>query len=286
MFQFHYGTIGRTSDKIITGTQSYGGWELVETPNIFGLIPVVYAERPEPEWDEVAPVMDAREMRLSRTSDTNDYFGEPILKTFGETDLPSKKTSGKELSFPIKVSDEGKEYHGDAEFMSWNQSIDSVKTELEETKSEMEGGSATPDFSFNNMKSVGNVSGVSRRFMTLDATIKASDNMETFGPAVQRCISVVTAGIANITNIKYRQQLINNWITYKFESILPKDPVENATVLSLANGGKPFNSQQSVVSNSSLTPAGDVEGELKRMAEDEKASATLNSSIGANSFGG
>ena len=27
--------------------------------------------------------MDAYEMRLSRMSDTNDYFGDPMLKTYG-----------------------------------------------------------------------------------------------------------------------------------------------------------------------------------------------------------
>jgi len=276
-----------TSEKIVTGTQSYGGWEVVEAANLFGLIPVVYAETQKPEWDEIAPVMDAREMRLSRMADTNDYFAEPIMKTFGETDLPSKNTVGKEISFPIKVDpDSQKEYHGDAEFLAWQQSIDSVKKELEETKDEMDGGSATPDFSFNNMKGIGNLSGVSRKFMTLDATIKASENMEIFGPAKQRCVSVIVAGIANITNIKYRQQLIDNWITVDFDSILPKDPVEDANVLSIANGGKAFNSQQTIVTNSPLTPSGDVEGEIARMADDAKAEATLTSSIGANAFGG
>ena len=276
-----------TREKIITGTQTYGGWEVVDVVNPFGLIPVVYAEVPEPDWDESAPVMDAREMRLSRMADTNDYFSEPIMKTFGETDLPSKETVGKQISFPMKVdSDSGKEYHGDAEYLAWQQSIDSIKKELEETKDEMEGGSATPDFSFNNMKGIGNVSGVSRKFMTLGATIKASENMEVFGPVVQRCISVVVAGISNITNIKYKQQLIDNWITVDFESILPKDPVEDANVLSLANGGLAFNSRQSIVTNSPLTPVGDVEGELARMADDAKADAALTSSIGANAFGG
>jgi hypothetical protein len=208
------------------------------------------------------------------------------MKTFGETDLPSKETVGKQISFPMKVDpDSGKEYHGDAEYLAWQQSIDSIKKELEETKDEMEGGSATPDFSFNNMKGIGNVSGVSRKFMTLGATIKASENMEVFGPVVQRCISVVIAGISNITNIKYKQQLIDNWISVDFESILPKDPVEDANILSLANGGLAFNSRQSIVTNSPLTPSGDVEGELARMAQDEKAAATIQSSIGANAFG-
>ncbi len=264
-----------TREKTITATQGYGEWDVIEKTNPFGLIPVVYTEIPEPEWDEVAPIMDAREMRLSRMADTNDYFAEPIIKTYGETDLPGKNTVGKEISFPVKIDpDTGKEYHGDADFMAWQQSIDSVKHELEETKNEEFSGSSTPDLSFDNLKGIGNTSGVARRFMTLDAEMKASENMEIFGPVVQRCVSVVCAGIANITNIRYRQQLIDNWITIKFESILPKDPVEDAQVLQIAGGNKAFNSRRTLVEKSPLTASGDVDEELKRIEEDEQTEAS------------
>ena len=52
-------------------------------------------------------------------------------------------------------------------------------------------GTSTPDLSFDNLKGIGNLSGVARKFMLMDATIEASENMETFGPVVQRCVSVV-----------------------------------------------------------------------------------------------
>lgn len=270
-----------TREKLITATQTGGDWQIVEQQNIWGLLPVVYAEVFEPAWDESASTLDAREMRLSRMADTNDYFAEPIMKVFGETNLPGKNTVGKEIQFPQKVDlDTGKEYHGDADFMAWQQSIDSVVKELETNKSEMFAGASLPDLSFDNLKAIGNLSGVSRRFMMLDAEIKAKINLRTFRPALMRCVTIVTAGIANITNIKYKQQLANNWITVKFESILPKDQVEEAQVLALANGGKPFNSQQTVISNSPLTPPGDVEGEMKRMEEDAKNEAKQNSMIG------
>ena len=275
-----------TREKTITATQTYSEWEIIEAVNPLGLIPIVYSDIFRPEWDDVASVMDAREMRLSRTADTNDYFAEPILKTFGEANLPSKNTTGKEIQFPVVVDEEsGKEIHGDADFLDWQQSIDSVKKELEETRNEMYSGSSTPDLSFDNLIGVGNVSGVARRFMTLDAQIKASENMETFGPAIQRCISVVCAGIGNITNIKYRQQLVDNWITVTFDPILPKDPVEDAQVLSIAGGGVPFNSKRTIVSKSPLTPSGDVDDELEEMAKDEAEAAKREIGVGANSFG-
>ena len=55
-----------TREKIITAVQSFSEWDVTEVDNPFGLIPVVYVDVLEPEWDEVASVMDAREMRLSK----------------------------------------------------------------------------------------------------------------------------------------------------------------------------------------------------------------------------
>lgn len=272
-----------TRQKFVTATCVSGKWDVSDVDNPWGLLPVVYTEFARPLWDPVATVMDAREMRLSRLHDTNDYHADPILKNYGDSDLPSKETAGKEISFPIRVDpDTGKEYHGDADYLSWQQSNDSVDKELEETKSEQTSGTSMPDLSFNNLKGIGNLSGVSRAFMMLDAELKVKMLMRVFRPALMRCVTIVTAGIANITDIKLKKQLKDNWITIEFESILPKDPVEDAQVLALANGGKPFNSQETVVSKSPLTHPGDVKNELLRIAEDEKKDAERNNLIGMN----
>ena len=268
-----------TADKIITAIDEMGGWVIKEVPNLFGKIPVVYADVFQPEWDEVALLMDAREMRISRMVDTNDYYGDPMLKTFDVADLPTKDTVGKELSFTSKVHPETQQlYHGDAEYLTWNGSQPSVDKELEETKCELFSGTSTPDLSFDNLKGIGNLSGVARKFMLMDATIKASENMETFGPVVQRCVSVVLAGICNITNIKYRSQLVNNLIDVEFGSILPEDLAETLQTLSVANGGKPINAQRTVTAHSPLTE--DLDEEMKLMEEEEDTAAQRNNMIG------
>lgn len=268
-----------TADRVISATDGAGGWERKETPNLFGKIPVVYADVFQPEWDEVAGIMDAREMRLSRMADTNDYFSEPILKTYGDSDLPSKETTGKDINFPIKVDEvTGKEYHGDADYLTWAGSQPSVDKELEETRNEQYAGTSTPDLSFDNLKGIGNVSGVARKFMLMDAMIKASDNMEVFGPVVQRCVSVVVAGICNISNIKFKSQLVTNQIDVEFGSILPDDLSETLQNLSIANGGKPVNSQRTVTAQSPFTK--DLEEEMRLLEEEENASVRRNGLIG------
>lgn len=268
-----------TADKIITATDELGGWTKREVPNLWGKLPVVYGDIFYPEIDEVAPILDAREMRLSRLVDTNNYNGDPILKTFDVQDLPNKDTVGKEISFSSKIDPEtNKLYHGDAEYLTWDGSQPSVDKELEETKNELFSGSSTPDLSFDNLKGIGNLSGVSRRFMLMDAIIKASDNMEVFGPVVQRCVSVVTAGICNITNIKYRSQLVNNQIDVEFGSILPEDLSETLQNLSIANGGKPVNSQRTVTAQSPFT--NNLEEEMRLIQEEEAVSVQRNSMTG------
>ena len=101
------------ADKIITAIDEMGGWVIKEVPNLFGKIPVVYADVFQPEWDEVAFLMDAREMRISRMVDTNDYYGDPMLKTFDVADLPTKDTVGKRIVFTSKSTS------GNATIVSW-----------------------------------------------------------------------------------------------------------------------------------------------------------------------
>ena len=150
--------------------------------------------------------------------------------------------------------------------------------ELEETRNEQYAGTSTPDLSFDNLKGIGNVSGVARKFMLMDAMIKASDNMEVFGPVVQRCVSVVVAGICNISNIKFKSQLVNNQIDVEFGSILPDDLSETLQNLSIANGGKPVNSQRTVTAQSPFTK--DLEEEMRLLEEEENASVRRNGLIG------
>ena len=46
--------------------------------------------------------MDAYEMRLSRLADTNDYFSEPLMVTYGRAEFPSKEDVGKEIQSPLR----------------------------------------------------------------------------------------------------------------------------------------------------------------------------------------
>lgn len=258
-----------------------GEWINVEgypVKNLAGKITVVYAEQDTPEWEDVATLMDYYENRLSRMVDTNDYFGDPILKNYGESSLPSKETVGKQLTYPIKIDENGKEYHGDADYLVWQQSIDSIKLELETLRNEIYAGSSTPDLSFENMKSIGALSGTAIELMFIEAFIKAAEGMEVFGPVVQRSVSVVRALISNVTNTKYKNDLIKANPKVTFGSILPDDLKEIVEVLTKANGDKPINSQETITARSPFTK--DVGEEVKRLKAEADEESSRNKMTG------
>ena len=268
-----------TAEKVISATKASGEWTIKEDKNLFGKIPVVYAEVDRPEWEDVANLIDYYEMRLSRMADTNDYFGDPMLKTYGLANLPSKETVGKELNFTMEVDpDTGTAYHGDADYLAWQQSIDSQKEEISNLRHEIFAGVSYPDLSFDNLTGIGDVSGVAREFMTVDAKIKTAEQMETFGPVVQRCISITQSGMAKISHIKNANAIGDNFCDVEVGSILPRNIKEELENLSLATGGKAFNSQETIVERSPYT--GNAKDEISKIKAEAAEDAKANNPLG------
>lgn len=241
--------------------------------NLFGKIPIVYAEQDEPEWEEIVTLMDNFEMRISRLSDTNSYFAEPLLKLFGKVEkLPGKEDTGKAVNFPNEKTADGKITHGDAAYLTWDQTPESIKLELETMWSGIFSMSSTPDLSFDSVKGLGSgISGIAMQLMFMDAILKASDR-EDLQKAVQRMVAVVITGMKNITNISLKTQLEANWIEVTFGSVLPNDIKEVVEVLMRATGDKPILSQKSGVSLNPLTK--DAMAEIAMIDKQQQSEAT------------
>lgn len=270
----------QTAEQNITSVDMDGTWVTMAEPNLFGKISVVYAEQDLPEWEDIVSAMDGVEMRISRLFDTNDYFSEPILKSYGATMLPNKNTVGKQIEFEVKVDqDTGTEYHGDADYLVWQQSVESIKLELDTNINEVFSGTSTPNLSFENLKDVGNITGIGMKFMFMDAFIKAMEKMEIFEPAVQRAAHIIIAGISNICNPSMAGSFEENDVEITFGSVLPDDLREEMEVLSIANGNKPINSRKTVTARSRFTR--DVDEEVKQMQAEEKEEASNNNPLGS-----
>lgn len=271
----------QTATKEITAVSNSGSWELSEKPNLAGKLTIVWSEQDDPEWEDEAIPLDAYEMRLSRLIDTNDYFSEPILKSYGVSAMPTKDTVGKTIEYPVFIDpDSGKEYHGDSDYLVWQQSIESTKLELDELKGEIHSGTSTPDISFENLKDIGAITGIGMKFMFMDAYIKSIEKMEIFGPAVQRSVSVIKALIGNVAQTKYKTALEANNIKVSFRSILPDDLKEYIDILKAANGDKPINASETITALSPFTK--DAVEEVKRINDEADAESKRGSMIGTN----
>lgn len=244
------------TDKITyLSTKTSSAWVTTEETNWFGKIPVVYYSQKAPEWNDVQSLIDRFEKTLSNHSDTNDYFASPMVKVTGEVKgFATKGESGKVLEL---------ENGADASYMSWDQSPKSQELEFKNLRSLIFDMTSTPDISFENMKGLGAISGVSRKMMFLAAHLKAADKEEEFGQCIQRRINLIKAAMLVINNQLGGASLV---ITPRFEFFLPKDEEGLINMLSTAVGGKAVMTQETAVRNNPYVT--DPESEIEKLKEE------------------
>lgn len=201
----------------------------------FDRIPIVYKSQDEPEWFVVREMIDRLETCISKLASSNDRIAYPIMKTFGKiASMPDKDDNGKVLNFPMIKDDEGKYHHGDAEFLESKGAAVSQKLELEKLEEYIFSISQTPNLAFDNIKGLGDVSGVALKLMFLDAYIKAAMNEGENRTMIERILNVYISGIVTTTNTNLKSEGAALYYEILFNSILPNDLKEAVEIASLA----------------------------------------------------
>jgi len=238
-----------------------GGFTLDSTKKHgFGKIPIVYFEQDKAEWMACAEMMDRLELSLSKLSASNDYAGHPILLLYGTvTGAPDKNEDGKSFRIPMKKDKDGKWNHGKVEFATYDQAPKAIKLELQYLEKFIYSLTSTPDLSLENLKGIGNISGVAIRLMFLDAIIKAKLNEGKNRNGIERIINIFLAGTITTTGTSLKEASKNTYFTIKFNSILPDDLKSTVDTLAAAVGGG-FMSVKTAVEQ--LDVAEDAEDEL------------------------
>lgn len=256
---------------------SGGEWQfLKQYTNEFQKIPVVYYDQDEPCWNSVISLIDKYEVRISRLSDTNDYFSEPIALIYGDPiNLPEKGKAGKMLQFKDGESIDGKFHKGDAKYLTWDHSPDAIKMELEMLKEAIYNMSDTPDLSFQALKGLGNVANYATQLMFTGAEVKREKYKEEFDVAVERAVNVIKAGYKIVAGTDFTETDIDVW----FGTILPNDLKDELEIIGKAvNDG--ILSVETAVGQNKLVP--NVVEELNRIkSEKEQDRASLNDIMGS-----
>ena len=161
--------------------------------------------------------------------------------------MPDKTEDGKMLQFSADENTQtGEIEYGDAEYLTWDHSPESIKLEVENLKEFIYSMTATPDISFNNIKGVGNVSGIALRFMFLDSLLKAKDKQEIYGTGLTRRINLLKA-ILSVVDVKQAANLEKLDISVEFGNPLPENIQDIIQTLALARPGEPIMSKETAV---------------------------------------
>lgn len=246
-----------SGEQRITSTEKHG----------FDRIPIVYVSQEKTEWEDVKSLIDRVEVAVSKLGGSNDYSGHPMLKIFGEVlNAPDKDEDGKAWIIPKRVDEDGKEIMGDVQLLTNPNSSESNKLEMDKLEDLIWSISQTPNLSFNNVKGIGNVSGVSLKLMFLDSMMKAKLNEGDNRTMIERIINIIISGITTTTNTYLASDTNDLYYDIVFNSILPDDLKESVEVVSQAVNSNVM-SRKTAVEYLNMNP--DTEEELSLIDEDE-----------------
>lgn len=192
------------------------GWEVTPVVNPSGKINVIYYKQ-DKAWYGTQPRCDREELIDSKAADTNNYFADPKLKVTADViqSLPSNQDPGEVLQMVGKESIV--DYLVPPEYSSMK---DSEKKDLNNS---ILFDSFTPDFSFENMKGMGTLSGEAlKRAMTL-GYIKRDNLKEIYDILVDREKNLILAIMMNVTHIHLREQLSKMNVVHEFAEPFNED---------------------------------------------------------------
>jgi len=127
----------------------------------------------------------------------------------------------------------------------------------------------TPDISFSNMKSLGDISGIALKLMFMDAHLKCENHIELFGEMFQRRLNLLKAAIATVIDASLEKEMPLTDVQPVFTPYMPRNVKEEIEILTTATATKAVMSVQTAIENNPLV--GSVEDELSRMEEEAAA---------------
>jgi len=227
-------------ERAYTLNNALGKMALTEDAKAHGFdkIPIVYFSQEKEEWFDVKEMIDRLEVTVSKLGAANDYSGQPILKLFGKVNgAPDKDADGKAMHFNMVEGEDGKIERGDAEFLERSDASQSVELEIKLLNNYISSMTSTPDWSFESLKGLGDISGKALKMMFIDPLTKAKMNEGYNRTAIERILSVFISGTITTTQISYKSQARDLFYDIQFNSIIPDD-VESTveSVIKAVNG--------------------------------------------------
>lgn len=206
-----------------------------------GKIPAVYIYRPNPIWENTSPLVYEMEWAVSRNGNYIRKNSRPILGVFADESIQFNKS-------PLLASRDVEQLPqgADLRYITWNQSIESVKFYVTELRQMFFTQLQLPDWSYENMKTTP-MSGEARKQLFIDCHLKVKDESGRWLEFFDREVNVIKAFL--------KQMLPNDWAAdidaLKVQNVITPYTVtsdaDNVNLFINATGGKPVMSQSTAI---------------------------------------
>lgn len=224
----------------------------------FEKIPVIYTYRPEAYCKKIKPFRVRLEKLLSSYADCIDYHFFPLLKLIGDVTGFTGKTKDRIVKM---------ENGGDAQYLTWSQVPDTVKFEAENLTNMAYSMTNTPRISFEEMKGIGNVSGVALKLMFMGAHMAVSNHAEDIEDFLQRRINFLVSALGSINPTEFRNASRTIEIETEIVPYMINDTSEKVSTAVAAVSGGVWSRREGIMFAGN---ADRIESELKEIEEERK----------------
>ncbi len=226
-------------------------------PNVAKKILVEYYNQKKPVWSNVQSMINRHETVTSNHGGMNDKFGAPIFVVGGE--IQGEIIDNAQGSVMQIENGATADY---AQLSSEPESIKLEQTNLEKFIYTM---SQTPNISFDQMMTIGAMSGFAAEMLLTDPHMAVRAEEETFGMGLQRRLNIIKAAIGALIDTSLANEAKSVQLKPIITPYLPMNVTEVIDNLTVSVTGG-IMSKESAIEKNPLVQ--DPEVEIERMKED------------------
>ena len=238
------------------------GWDVTPLLNPSGKINVIYY-RQNKAWYGVQKRIDREEAVDSKAADSNNYFSDPKLKLTADVIQSIVGGGSNMVGEVITMSDKDKSA---AEYLVPPDYSTMKEAEKKDLSSSILFDTFTPDFSYENMKGLGTLSGEALKRALALGYMKRDNLKEIYDILIDREKNLILAIMMNVTHIGMREELSRLDLQHEFSEPFAEDKDKRIDMIAkLYDSG--LVSLQTAVDMLSLTDK--PEEEIRRILEEK-----------------
>jgi hypothetical protein len=254
-----------TDDRHIKWSNESGEWAVVEDESTTLLkIPGIYCYRPTPIWEDTSRNIYEMEWALSRNGNYLRENSKPRFIVFADDIIKYGDEKGPDREF-MSVMQYPK--GSTAQYVTWQQAIESLKFYIEQLRSLFFTQLQLPDWSYEKMSQQA-LSGESRKQMFIDAKLKVKDESGRLLEFFDREVNVVKAFLKLMLGAEWHADIDTVSVETKITPFSITDDQETVNNLLAANGNKPLLSHRESIER--LGWSDDPDKTLQEINEDAK----------------